>query len=282
MPQIPNHRQQSTLAMPFTETCKSHATNRTSSHSSCQQIVYLAIHADTSKSRQQIVNFMPQTDSKPGKTNRPSYHASHSWKQITGNQIIRPTLAHTDTSNTQATNHMDTNKSQATNTMFYHSSYTYQKFTGSKKVILPCLTHIPAKHRKKSYIVPCLRYKQITSNKAHLLCLSRKLANHRQQIVHLPIASHKYQQHTSKTSHIFNVSYRYQKITGHFACDDACLRTPLLHASSRGHVEVVQLLLARAADPDIQDAAQKPPLDRAAKNATELLMPTAADPANAY
>ena len=89
-----------------------------------------------------------------------------------------------------------------TNTISYHGSYTYQKFTGSKKVILPCLTHIPANHRKKSYIVPCLRYQQITGNKAHLLCLSRKLANHRQQIVHLPIASHKCQQHTGNTSHI--------------------------------------------------------------------------------
>ena len=98
--------------------------------------------------------------------------------------------------------HMDTSKSQATNTISYHGSYTYQKFTGSKKVILPCLTHIPANHRKKSYIVPCLRYQQITGNKAHLLCLSRKLANHRQQIVHLPIASHKCQQHTGNTSHI--------------------------------------------------------------------------------
>ena len=97
---------------------------------------------------------------------------------------------------------MDTSKSQATNTISYHGSYTYQKFTGSKKVILPCLTHIPANHRKKSYIVPCLRYQQITGNKAHLLCLSRKLANHRQQIVHLPIASHKCQQHTGNTSHI--------------------------------------------------------------------------------
>ena len=97
--------------------------------------------------------------------------------------------------------HMDTSKSQATNTISYHGSYTYQKFTGSKKVILPCLTHIPANHRKKSYIVPCLRYQQITGNKAHLLCLSRKLANHRQQIVHLPIASHRYQKITGNKSY---------------------------------------------------------------------------------
>ena len=62
---------------------------------------------------------MPQTDSKPGETNRPSYRQ----------QIIRPTLAHTDASNTQATNHMDTNK-----------------ITGNKYYVLPWLIHIPEIH----------------------------------------------------------------------------------------------------------------------------------------
>ena len=47
-------------------------------------------------------------------------------------------------------------------------------------------------------------------------------------------------------------------------------------------MEVVRLLLAHGADPNIQDAAQKTPLSRAAKNVTELLLANGAKPAKPY
>ena len=64
-------------------------------------------------------------------------------------------MPHTDTSNHRqqivhlTMPHTDTSKSQATNRTSYHASHRYQQITGIKSYILPCLTQIPANHRKQ-------------------------------------------------------------------------------------------------------------------------------------
>ena len=223
-----NHRQQIVhLAMLHTDTSKSQAilpTNRTSCHAShrYQKITgHLAnksyilpcLTQTPANHRQQIVHLTkPHTDtSKSQATNRTSYHASHRYQQITGDksfilpcltqiisnhrqQIVHLTMLHTNTRKSQATNHTschamphaDTSKSQATNRIS----------------ILPCLTQIPANHRKQiahlamphtdtiksqatnrtSYHASH-RHQQITGNKSCILpCLTQIPANPRQQI----------------------------------------------------------------------------------------------------
>ena len=145
--------------------------------------------------------------------------------------ILRTCYAFTDTSKSPATN--ASHRCQQNRRYIYIYIYS----------MLPYLTWIPANHRQQilyltmahthtrihgqqkghlamphaytsksqEKIVPCLRYQQIRGNKAHLLCLLRKLANHRQQIVHLLIASHKCQQHTSNKSHILQCFLQVQE-----------------------------------------------------------------------
>ena len=185
MPQIPaNHRQQSTLAMPFTETCKSQATNRTSSHcltqmpaTHRQHITHLTMFPTGTRKSQAILptnrtschasrwyqqiqatnrkSSMPQTDSKPGETNRPSYHASHRWKQITGNKSYAPPwLTQTPATHKQQIIHLP-------------CLTRCQQHTGNKSSFIQCLTQIPANHRQQ--IVPhtdtCIHRQQVVSHR---------------------------------------------------------------------------------------------------------------------
>ena len=144
-------------------------------------------------------------------------------------------MPHTDTSKSQATNHTschamphaDTSKSQATNRIS----------------ILPCLTQIPANHRKQiahlamphtdtiksqatnrtSYHASH-RHQQITGNKSDILpCLTQTPANHRQQIGHLtmPHTDTSKSQATNRTS--CHASHRYQQITGNKSSISPCL-----------------------------------------------------------
>ena len=233
-----------------------------------QQIVYLSYHAShryqqitgnkshiwpcltqiPSNHRQQIVHLtMPHTDtSKSQATNRASYHASHRYQQIPGNkshflpcftqvpanhrnQIVHLTMPHTDKS-----------KSQATNRTSYHASHKYQKITGNKSYILPCLTQIPAQQivhltmphtdtsksqatNRTSYHASH-RYQHITGNKSCFLpCFAQVPANHRQQIVHLimPHTDTSKSQATNRTS--YHASHRYQQITGNKSYILPCL-----------------------------------------------------------
>ena len=154
-------------------------------------------------------------------------------------------MPHTDTSKSQATNrtsyltmpHTDTSKSQAilpTNRTSCHASCRYQQITVNKSCFLPCLTQIPANHRKqivnlamphtdtsksqatnrRSYHASH-RYQQITGNKSYILpCLTQIPANHGQQIVYLtmPHTDTSKSQATNRTS--YHASHRYQQITG--------------------------------------------------------------------
>ena len=196
MPQIPaNHRQQSTLAMPFTETCKSQATNRTSSHcltqmpaTHRQHITHLTMFFPTGTRKSQAIlptnrtschasrwyqqiqatnrkSSMPQTDSKPGETNRPSYHASHRWKQITGNKSYAPPwLTQTPATHKQQIIHLPClSNTQATNRPSYNASHRFQQITGNRS----CLTQTPAFIGNKSFHTD--NKQQITGNKLSFL-----------------------------------------------------------------------------------------------------------------
>ena len=220
MPQIPaNHRQQSTLAMPFTETCKSQATNRTSSHcltqmpaTHRQHITHLTMFFPTGTRKSEAIlptnrischasrwyqqiqatnrkSSMPQTDSKPGETNRPSYHASHSWKQITGNKsYAHPWLTQTPATHKQQitwipTNHRQqilcltmahthTRNSRAAKRSSCHASHIYQQITGKNR------TSYHASDTSKSQATKHTCYAfhgnlQITGNKSYIFpCLT--------------------------------------------------------------------------------------------------------------
>ena len=194
---------------------------------------------------------MPHTDtSKSEATNRPSYHASHRYKQITGNKsYILPCLTQISANHTQQIVHLtmphtDTSKSQATNRTSYHASHRYQLITGNKSYILPCLTRTPENHRqqivhlamlhtdtsKSQAILPTNRtschashrYQKITghlANKSYILpCLTQTPANHRQQIVHLtkPHTDTSKSQATNRTS--CHASHRYLQISSSKSC----------------------------------------------------------------
>ena len=160
---------------------------------------------------------MPQTDSKPGETNRPSYHASHRWKQITGNKSYAPPwLTQTPATHKQQiiwipTNHRQqilyltmahthTRNSRAAKRSSCHASHIYQQITGKNR------TSYHASDTSKSQATKHTCYAfhgnlQITGNKSYIFPLPHTNASNTQ-------ATH----HTS-----YNVSYRYQKITGHLA-----------------------------------------------------------------
>ena len=216
--------------MPYTDTSKSQAANRTSCHAShrylqitgnkscflpCftqipanprQQNVLLTTQVPANHS-QQIINLaMTHTDIKKPK-----------------GQIIHLTMPHTGASNTQATNRTS-----------YHASHRYQQVTGNKSFILPCLTQIPANHRQQivhlamphtdtsnqrqqivHLTMPHTDTSKFTGNKSYILpCLTQIPANHRQQIVHpsMPHADTRKSQATNRTS--CHASHRYQQITG--------------------------------------------------------------------
>ena len=115
-----------------------------------QQIVYLTVALIPANDSEQVVLLaLPHADnSKSQATNHKSCHASHRYQQVTGNrsyilpcltetpashrqQIVHPTMPHTDTSKSQASNrqqivlltmpHTDTSKSHATNTTSCHA-----------------------------------------------------------------------------------------------------------------------------------------------------------------
>ena len=106
--QVPaNHRQQiSHLTMHHTDTSKSQSTNRTSYHASHRyqnitgnkSYIFPCLTQIPANHRQQIIHFtMLHTDIRKSQailpTNRTSYHASHRYKQITGNKsYILPCL----------------------------------------------------------------------------------------------------------------------------------------------------------------------------------------------
>ena len=172
MPHADTSKSQSTvvfLAVPHTDTSKSQATNRTSCHAShtYQQItgnksyILPCLTQTPANHRQQIVHLtMPHTDtSKSQATNRTSYHASHRYKQITGNksyilpcltqvpanhrqQIVHLTMLHTDSRNSQDI--LPANRTSC------HASCCYQQITVNSRA--SCL----ASHR----------YQQITGNKS--------------------------------------------------------------------------------------------------------------------
>ena len=172
--------------MPYTDTGKSQAANRTSYHNShrYQQITgnksYIFLPCFTqvpANHRQQIVQLtLPHTDTRKSEaTNRTSYHASRRYKQITLNKsYILPCLTQIPSNHKQqivhltmltqipanhrqqivhlTMPHIDTSKSQATNRASYNASYRYQKFTGhlaNKSYILPCPMLIPANHSQQ-------------------------------------------------------------------------------------------------------------------------------------
>ena len=187
---------------------------------------------------------MPQTDTiKSQAANRTSCHASHRYKQITGNKsYILPCLTQISANHRQQIVHLtlphtDTSKSQATNRTSSNASYRYQKITGhlaNKSYILPCPTLMQANHSQqvvllalphtdtsKSHVTNSTSchashtYQQITGNKSYILpCLTQRPANHRQQIVHLtmPHTETSTSQATNRTS--CHASHTYQQITG--------------------------------------------------------------------
>ena len=152
--------------MPDTDTSKSHAVNRTcipcltlipANHG--QQIVHLSYHASQipANHRKQIARLaMPHTDTIESQaTNHTSYHASHRYQQIPGNKLyILPCLTQIPAKQRQQIVHLtmphtDTSKTKATNRTSYHASHRYQQITGNKSCFLPCLTQIPANHRRR-------------------------------------------------------------------------------------------------------------------------------------
>ena len=176
---------------------------------------------------------MPHTDtSKSQATNRTSCHASHRYLQIAGNKSnILPCLTQTPANHRQQIVHLtmlhrDTRKSQAilpTKRTSCHASHRYQQITVNKSCFLPCLTQIPANHRRQSLHLAMPhtdnnksqatnrtsyhashRYQQITGNKSYILpCLTQTPANHSQQIVHLSChAEHRYQHITGNKSYM--------------------------------------------------------------------------------
>ena len=248
--QIPaNHSQQIVLlAMSYTDTSKSQATNRTSCHVSrrYQQItgnksyILPCLTQIPANHRQQVVYLaMPHTDtSKSQATNRTSCHVSRRYQQITGkNSYFLPCLTQIPANHRQqiaclAMSHADTNKSQATNRTSCHVSHRYQQITGNKSYILPCLTQI-ANHRQRIVLLAMPqtdtsksqatnrtschvsgRYQQITGNKTYFLpCLTQIPANHR-QIVLLAMshADTSKSQATNRASD--HASHRFQQMTG--------------------------------------------------------------------
>ena len=178
---------------------------------------------------------MPHTDtSKSQATNRTSCHASHRYKQITGNKsYILPCLTQIQANHRQQIVHLTmpntgASKSQATNRTSYNASYRYQKLSGhlaSKSYILPCLTLIPANHSQQSCFLPCLT--QIP-------------ANHRQQIVNLamPHTHTSKSQATNRTS--YHASHRYQQVTGNKSFILPCLtQTPANHRQQIVHLRML-------------------------------------------
>ena len=208
---------------------------------------------------------MHHTDtSKSQATKCKSCHASHRYKQITGNKsYILPCLTHVPATHRQqivnlAMPHTDTSKSQATNRESCHASHRYQQITGNKSYILPCLTQIPANHRQQivhlamPHTDTCKpqatnrtsyhashRYQQITGDKAFILpCLTQIITNHRQQIVHLAMP-HKdtiNKQATNRTS--CHASHRYQQTTGNKSYILPCLtQIPANHRQQMPHTD---------------------------------------------
>ena len=226
--------------MPHTDTSKSQAVNRTCYNASnryhqitgSKSYILPCLTQIPANHRQQVVLLtMLHTDtSKSQATNRPSYHASHRYKQITGNQsYILPCLTQTPANHRQQIVHLtmpltDTSKSQATNRTFYNATYRYQQITGhlaNKSYILPCLTLIPANHSQQVVLLalPHTDTRKVTGNKSYILpCLTQTPANHRQQIVHLtmPHTDTSKSQATNRTS--CHASHRYLQITGNKSC----------------------------------------------------------------
>ena len=225
--------------MPDTDTSKSHAVNRT-----CIPCLTLipANHG------QQIVHL--------------SYHASQipaSHRQ----QIVNLAMPHTDTIESQATNHTS-----------YHASHRYQQIPGNKTYFLPCFTQVPANHsqqiinlamthtdikKPKGQIVHltmphtdtsksqstsrafCLashRYQQITGDESYILpCLTQIPATHRQQILHLamPNTDTSTSQATNRTC--YHASRRYQQITSNKSSILPCLtQIPSNHRQQIEHL----------------------------------------------
>ena len=187
--------------MPHTDTSKTQATNRTSYHASHrhQQITFNksyilpCLTQIQANHRQQIVHLaMPHTDtSKSQAASRASYHDSHRYHQIIGNNSsILPCLTQIQANHRQQIVHLtmphtDTSKTQATNRTSYHASHRYQQITGNNSYILQCVIQIPENHSSSC-----------------------------QQIVHLamPHADTSKSQSTSRASCL--ASHRYQQITG--------------------------------------------------------------------
>ena len=209
--------------MPHTDTRISQATNRPSCHVSHRYkqitgnksyILPCLIQLPSNHRQQSIHLTMPHTDTRNSQaTNRTSYHASHRYQQIIGNNSsLLPCLTQIQADHRQQIVHLtmphtDTRISQATSRTSYHASHRNQQITGNKSYTLQCFIQIPENTghlANKSYILPCLT--QIP-------------ANHRQQTVHLTMphtdtsisqatnrtsyyASHRYKQHTGNKSYI--------------------------------------------------------------------------------
>ena len=225
--------------MPYTDTSKSQAANRTSCHASHR---YLQITGNKSC-------FLPCFTQIPANPRQ---------------QNVLLTMLHTGTSKSQATNSKSCHdshryqKTKGTNHTSYHASHRCQQHTGNKSYILPCLTQIPASHRQqivhltmphtdtsksqatnRTSCHASHRYQQSkATNRTSYNASHRYQKNHRQQIVHLamPDTDTCKPQTTNRTS--YHASHRYQQITGDKAFILPCLtQIPANHRQQMPHTD---------------------------------------------
>ena len=238
--------------MPYTDTSKSQAANRTSCHASHR---YLQITGNKScflpcftqipaNHRQQIVHLaMPHTDTiKSQATNRTSYHASHRYQQITGSKsYILQCLKQIPSNHRQqvvhlVTPHTNTSKSQATNRTSYHASCRYQQ---TVHLAMPHIDASNSQAANRTSYHASHRYQQSqATNRTSYHASHRYQKNHRQQIVHLamPDTDTCKPQTTNRTS--YHASHRYQQITGDKAFILPCLtQIPANHRQQMPHTD---------------------------------------------
>ena len=171
--------------MPYRDTSKSQATNRTSCHASHRY--------------QQITGNKPYI--LPCLTQIPANHRQY---------IVHLTMPQTDTI-----------ESQATSRTSCYASHKYQQITGNKSYIIPCLTQIPANRPSCHASHRC---QQITGNKSYILpCLTQIPANHRQQIVHLTMPHTDTSKTKATNCTSYHASHRYQQNKGNKSYISPCL-----------------------------------------------------------